>query len=192
MALSDIRDPGRWLLGVALPRGCGYQDCEAGIIWRTGAVCELCAETVQDRYAARQREKGLGQGLCPQQGTRPGPSGHCADCELEAAIRRPARPGTPLSRYPEGPQHTSCAGRGCVIFQTGRAVDTGLYRLCREAADALAAPSVPGTCSGRDGETLCARRALLTRSVCFTHRPLELAGEWSDGSDIPAQRRSSD
>ncbi|MET9694145.1 hypothetical protein ABZY81_37915 [Streptomyces sp. NPDC006514] len=39
MAISDIRDPGRWLLGVALPRGCGYQDCEAGIIWRTGAVC---------------------------------------------------------------------------------------------------------------------------------------------------------
>ncbi|MDJ0385014.1 hypothetical protein [Streptomyces sp. G-G2] len=182
--ISDIRDPGRWLLGVALPRwGCGHQDCEAGIIWRTGAACELCAETVQDRYAARQREQRLEQGLCPQHGTRPGPSGHCADCELETAIRRPAR--VPAPREPEGPQRSSCGGCGCVIFLTGRAVDTGLCRICREEADALAAvepaapaaPSVPGTCSGRDGETLCTRRALPTRSVCLTHRSQELAQE---------------
>ncbi|MFI8343974.1 hypothetical protein ACIF8W_28435 [Streptomyces sp. NPDC085639] len=184
VALSEIRDPGRWLVGVALPRwGCGHQDCEAGIIWRTRAACELCAETVQDRYAARQREHRLEQGLCPQHGTRPGPSGHCADCDLEAAIRRPAR--VPMAREPAGPQRSSCGGCGCVIFLTGRAVDTGLCRLCREEADALAAvepaaPSaslVPGTCSGRDGETLCTRRALPTRSVCLTHRSRELAGE---------------
>ncbi|MFI7359479.1 hypothetical protein ACIBTP_36790 [Streptomyces avidinii] len=182
--ISDIRDPGRWLLGVALPRwGCGHQDCEAGTIWRTGAACELCAETVQDRYAARQRDQRLEQGLCPQHGTRPSPSGHCADCELEAAIRRPAR--VPDPREPEGPQRSSCGGCGCVIFLTGRAVDTGLCRLCREEADALAAlepaapvaPPVPGTCSGRDGETPCTRRALPTRSVCLTHRSQELAGE---------------
>ncbi|WP_331718857.1 hypothetical protein OG851_43290 (plasmid) [Streptomyces sp. NBC_00161] len=182
--ISDIRDPGRWLLGVALPRwGCGYQDCEAGIIWRTGAACELCAETVQDRFAARQREQRLEQGLCPQHGTRPGPSGRCTDCELDAAIRRPAR--VPLPREPEGPQRASCAGCGCRIFLTGRAIDTGLCRLCREEADALAAaepaapaaPSMPGTCSGRDGEVPCTRRALPTRSVCLTHRSQELAGE---------------
>ncbi|MDX3538077.1 hypothetical protein PV721_27740 [Streptomyces sp. MB09-01] len=182
--ISDIRDPGRWLLGVALPRwGCGHQDCEAGIIWRTGAACELCAETVQDRYAARQREQRLKEGLCLQHGTRPGPSGHCADCELEAAMRRPAR--VPAPRDPAGPQRSSCGGCGCVIFLTGRAVDTGLCKLCREEADALAAvepaapsaPSVLGTCSGRDGETLCTRRALPTRSVCLTHRTQELAGE---------------
>ncbi|WP_329391475.1 hypothetical protein OG625_40080 (plasmid) [Streptomyces sp. NBC_01351] len=184
VALSDIRDPGRWLLGVALPRwGCGYEDCEAGIIWRTGAACELCAETIQDRHASRQREQHLEQGLCPQHGTRPGPSGRCTDCELEAAIRRPAR--VPVPREPEGPQRSSCVGCGCRIFLTGLAVDTGLCKLCREEADALAAvepaapaaPSVPGTCSGRDGETLCTRRALPTRSVCLTHRSQELAHE---------------
>ncbi|MFD3720125.1 hypothetical protein [Streptomyces sp. NPDC058674] len=184
VALSDIRDPGRWLLGVALPRwGCGYQDCEAGIIWRTGAVCELCAETIQDRFTARQREQRLEQGLCPQHGARPGPSGRCADCELGAALRRSAR--VPAPREPEGPPRSSCGSCGCVIFLTGRAVDTGLCRLCREEADALAAvepappaaPSVPGTCSGRDGETPCTRRALPTRSVCLTHRSQELAGE---------------
>ncbi|MBP0932614.1 hypothetical protein J0X20_03140 (plasmid) [Streptomyces sp. KCTC 0041BP] len=182
--ISDIRDPGRWLLGVALPRwGCGHQDCEAGIIWRTGAACELCAETIQDRYAAHQREQRLEQGLCPQHGTRPGPSGHCADCDLEAAIRRQAR--VPMARQPEGPQRSSCGDCGCVIFLTGRAVDTGLCKLCREETDALAAvepaapaaPSVPGTCSGRDGATPCTRRALPTRSVCLTHRSQELAGE---------------
>ncbi|MFD8023518.1 hypothetical protein ACFV6G_24220 [Streptomyces lavendulae] len=182
--ISDIRDPGRWLLGVALPRwGCGHQDCEAGIIWRTGAACELCAETVQDRHAARQREQRRKQGLCPQHGTRPGPSGRCADCELDAAIRRPARVLAP--REPEGPPRSSCAGCGCVIFLTGRAVGTGLCRLCREEAEALvavetaapAAPSVLQTCSGLDGETPCTRRALPTRGVCLTHLAQELAGE---------------
>ncbi|MCX5079216.1 hypothetical protein OG321_43350 [Streptomyces sp. NBC_00424] len=184
VALADIRDPGQWLLGVALPRwGCGHQDCEAGIIWRTGTACELCAETVQDRFAARRREQRLEQGLCPQHGTRPGPSGHCADCGLEAAIRLPAR--VPAPRDPEGPQRATCGGCGCVIFLTGRAVDTGRCKLCREEADAgaavepaaSAAPSVPGTCSGRDGETPCTRRALPTRSVCLTHRSREFAGE---------------
>ncbi|MFD7785405.1 hypothetical protein ACFV4Q_20265 [Streptomyces nojiriensis] len=184
VALSDIRDPGRWLLGVALPRwGCGYQDCEAGIIWRTGAACELCAETVQDRHAARTREQRLEQGLCPQHGIRPGPSGRCADCELDAAIRRPARVAVP--REPEGPPRASCAGCGCRIFLTGLAVDTGLCKLCREEADTLAAvetavpaaPSVPGTCSGLDGAGPCTRRALPIRSVCLTHRSQELAGE---------------
>ncbi len=184
VALSEIRDPGRWLLGVALPRwGCGYQDCEAGIIWRTGVACELCVETVQDRFAARRREQRLEQGLCPQHGTRPGLSGRCSDCELEAAIRRPAR--VPAPRGPEGPQRSSCGGCGCVIFLTGRAVDTGLCRLCREEADALTAaapvapavPSGPVTCSGQDGETPCTRRALPTRAVCLTHRFQELAQE---------------
>ncbi|MER6316600.1 hypothetical protein ABT237_22955 [Streptomyces sp. NPDC001581] len=72
-----------------------------------------------------------------------------------------------------------------MIFLTGRAVDTGLCRLCRKEADALAAvepaapaaPSVLGACSGRDGETPCTRRALPTRSVCLTHRSRELTGE---------------
>ncbi|MFD9574540.1 hypothetical protein ACFWBI_32555 [Streptomyces sp. NPDC059982] len=106
-----------------------------------------------------------------------------ADCDLEAAIRRQAR--VPMARQPEGPQRSSCGDCGCVIFLTGRAVDTGLCKLCREEADALAsvepaapaAPSVLGTCSCRDGETPCTRRALPTRSVCLTHRSQELARE---------------
>lgn len=34
---SEIRDPGRWLLGAALPRwGCGHLDCESGVRWSNG------------------------------------------------------------------------------------------------------------------------------------------------------------
>ncbi|MFE6911915.1 hypothetical protein [Streptomyces erythrochromogenes] len=184
VALSEIRDPGRWLLGVALPRwGCGYQDCEAGIIWRTGVACELCVETAQDRFAARRREQRLEQGLCPQHGTHPDLFGRCADCKLEAAIRRPA--WIPAPREPEGPQRSSCGGCGAVVFLTGRAVDTGLCRLCRDEAHALiaaapaapAVPSEPVTCSSHDGETPCTRRALPTRGVCLTHRSQELTQE---------------
>nr|WP_206307424.1 hypothetical protein [Streptomyces sp. S501] len=61
--LSDIRDPGRWLLGVALPHwGCGLYDCEAGYLWRTGEDCEVCTEIIQDRAAARQRALRKGTG----------------------------------------------------------------------------------------------------------------------------------
>ncbi|MES9544321.1 hypothetical protein, partial [Actinomadura sp. NPDC000600] len=102
--LSEIRDPGRWLLGVALPRwGCGFQDCEAGVLWSTGKDCEVCAEIVQDKTAARRHAQRIEQGLCPEHGTRPGPGGHCVDCVLDDAIRNPASAPAPAQREPEGP-----------------------------------------------------------------------------------------
>ncbi|WP_217493233.1 hypothetical protein [Streptomyces griseus] len=81
--LCDIRDPGRWLLGVALPRwGCGHYDCEAGYLWRTGEDCEICTEIIQDRAAARQRAL--------RKGTGPGPRGPAPTARRISA--RPARP----------------------------------------------------------------------------------------------------
>jgi hypothetical protein len=72
---QDIRDVGRWLLGVALPRwGCGHWDCEAGTMWTTGRPCEVCAEVIADRAAARERARRQ-KLLCPQDRTRRGPSG---------------------------------------------------------------------------------------------------------------------
>ncbi|MFJ4569043.1 hypothetical protein ACIP4U_36405 [Streptomyces caelestis] len=178
--LSDIRDPGRWLLGVALPRwGCGYQDCEAGVIWRTGAACEICAEVVQDKAAARQRERRIAQGLCPEHGTRPGPSGHCAACN---AIARPA-PAVVQQQVPDGPPRGSCGDCGARIMLTGRALEDGLCKLCREEASAAATGDTPAAadgravCSGRDGGVPCSREALPTRSVCARHLVQELAGE---------------
>ena len=56
LMLADVRHAGRWLLGVGLPRwGCGYHDCETGILWTSGKDCEVCAEIVQDKAAARYR-----------------------------------------------------------------------------------------------------------------------------------------
>jgi hypothetical protein len=54
------------------------------VIWRTGAACELCAEIVQDKTAARERARRAAQGLCLEHGTCPCPSGrwtnHDAGC----------------------------------------------------------------------------------------------------------------
>jgi hypothetical protein len=48
--VEDIRDPGRWLLGVALPRwGCADPDCESGVLWSVGRVCSGCAERARER-----------------------------------------------------------------------------------------------------------------------------------------------
>ncbi|MFE6743902.1 hypothetical protein [Streptomyces tubercidicus] len=53
---SEIRDPGRWLLGVALPRwGCGHLDCETGVLWSSGRPCPVCQDIVADRHAERKR-----------------------------------------------------------------------------------------------------------------------------------------
>lgn len=184
--LSEIRDPGRWLLGVALPRwGCGYQDCEAGVLWSTGKDCEVCAEIVQDKAAARRRAQRIEQGLCPEHGTRPGPGGRCVDCVLDDAIRNPAPAPVPAQREPEGPPRGSCGDCGARIFLTGRALEDGLCKLCREEAAALGtavvpAPTAPAgqeTCSGRDGDVTCGRTPLPFRGVCGVHRVQELAGE---------------
>jgi hypothetical protein len=184
--LSEIRDPGRWLLGVALPRwGCGYQDCEAGVLWSTGKDCEVCAEIVQDKAAARRRAQRIEQGLCPEHGTRPGPGGRCVDCVLDDAARNPAPAPVPVQREVEGPPRGSCGDCGARIVVIGRALEDGLCKLCREEAAVLGAAAVPAqtapagqeTCSGRDGDVPCGRKPLPSRSVCGIHRVQELAGE---------------
>ncbi len=57
---STIRDVGRWLLGAALVRhGCGRPECETGVIWPTGADCEICAVNRQVQRARAQRDREL-------------------------------------------------------------------------------------------------------------------------------------
>lgn len=72
---SDIRDPGRWLLGVALPRwGCGHHECETGVLWSSGRSCPVCEDIVADRRAARERvrhDQRLAAGLCPEHASQP-------------------------------------------------------------------------------------------------------------------------
>lgn len=182
--LEDIRDPGRWLVGVALPRwGCGLMDCESGTLWSTGPRCDICAEAVADRAAARRRAQHIAQGLCPEHGTRPGPARTCRGCELDEVIRHPAP--IPAACESEGPPRDSCGDCGARIFLTGRALKDGLCRSCREEAAVLAGvtpraaagPARPATCCNLQGGVPCGRPALPFRSVCARRRIQELAGE---------------
>ncbi|MBX9427544.1 MULTISPECIES: hypothetical protein [Streptomyces] len=68
--LADIRDPGRWLLGVALPRwGCADPDCESGTRWSTGTECRACRETLMQRAEARTEPTAVsGTTLNPEAG----------------------------------------------------------------------------------------------------------------------------
>ncbi|MCZ1012651.1 hypothetical protein [Streptomyces lydicus] len=172
---SEIRDPGRWLLGVALPRwGCGHLDCETGVLWSSGRSCPVCDDIVADRHAERKRvqhEQRLAAGLCPEHGRRLGPSGACGECEPDRSA-----PVVPAQRELAGPPRGSCTECGCRIFLVGSALTDGLCKLCRtEAADAsaverLALAEAAGTvsCSGVGGVP-CSRGALPNRSVCARH-----------------------
>ncbi|MGW4779970.1 hypothetical protein ACWEPA_25320 [Streptomyces filamentosus] len=199
---DEIRDPGRWLLGVALPHwGCGYADCESGTIWRTQTACEVCVEIVQDKAAARERARRAAAGLCLQHGTRPGPSGRCTDCDLEAATFRAA--GVPAQWTVEGPERGTCGECGARIFMIGRALDDSLCKPCREELhpDIIAAPragavipasaqphtampalveqvkeTAPRPCQGQEGDAPCALEALPLRRLCRRHMVQQLAG----------------
>ncbi|MER5966834.1 hypothetical protein [Streptomyces sp. NPDC002057] len=199
---DEIRDPGRWLLGAALPRwGCGYDDCESGTIWRTGTACELCAEIVQDKAADRERTRRTAAGLCLEHGTGPDPSGRCADCDLKTAATRPT--AIPVQRSAESPERGTCGECGCRIFMTGRALADSLCKPCREelhpdttsaprAVAVLAAPaqprngsraqvdsveeSGPGTCQGLEADVPCTREALPLRRFCRRHVVQGIAG----------------
>jgi hypothetical protein len=172
-SLAEIRDPGRWLLGVALPGwGCGHLDCEAGVMWSTGRRCEVCADIIADRRRAHRLE----QGLCPDHGTRSGLSGGCVHCDLKHAARHQV---LVVSSKPEGPPRGTCGDCGAKIYLGGPALTARLCRLCREQAKPIApaaAPEMAGPvkCSGWDG-VLCDRPALPTRNVCARHRAVELA-----------------
>lgn len=42
---TTVRDAGRWILGAGLPRhGCGLRECEDGVLWHTGATCQVCLD----------------------------------------------------------------------------------------------------------------------------------------------------
>ncbi|WP_250305133.1 hypothetical protein [Streptomyces sp. A 4/2] len=178
---SEIRDPGRWLLGVALPRwGCGHQDCESGVMWSNGQRCDVCAEVVADRAAARQRDQRLAEGLCPEHGTRPGPAGACTDCVLDHAIRHPVPAPRP---EPVGPPRGACTGCGARIFLIGQAMVDSSCQLCRCEVSGLppvaarsSRPAVePATCVGGTDGSACDRPALPARNVCVRHRIVEIA-----------------
>ncbi|MFF8415262.1 helix-turn-helix domain-containing protein [Streptomyces omiyaensis] len=141
--VADIRDPGRWLLGVALPRwGCANPDCEAGVLWSTGVECPSCREVVAERAARRRctpppaarpvappsptgssAEVGLRIVECCPECERPhhrGNSGLCAECRPRPALVPVPAPAAPLG--------IGCPGLGGTC---GRPAPRGLCRRCR-------------------------------------------------------------
>ncbi|MEU6055347.1 hypothetical protein ABZ829_33565 [Streptomyces xanthochromogenes] len=87
---SDIRDPGRWLVGVALPRrGCANPDCESGVLWSTGAVCGACREGRLDRRAERAARAAVPQ---PPEPPEPAPRPRPRPEQAPAPAAPPAEP----------------------------------------------------------------------------------------------------
>lgn len=181
---SQIRDVGRWVLGVALPRwGCGHLDCETGVMWSTGRRCDACAQITAAKSASRRRAQGLEHGLGPDHGHRPGPTGACTPCQPEHVTDGGgAASQASVPRHADDPPRGACGGCRARILLIGRATGDGLCRLCREETMADVPEAFDGkdeqrnraTCVGRGGVP-CGRPALLGRPVCIRHRAVELA-----------------
>ncbi|MGW3184411.1 hypothetical protein ACWDD9_34585 [Kitasatospora sp. NPDC001119] len=154
---SDIRDVGRWLLGVALPRwGCPDPDCETGVLWSSGTACRTCREVITDRRAASRppvvpsapagtaptgpdRLPRLGQ-CCPGcERPRPvGTSGLCGGCRH-----------TPKATTPTAVPAERCTGDGSARCDRPAAND-GLCWRCRVRRTSRAGTdSFPSTEAGQ-------------------------------------------
>lgn len=67
---DEILDPGRWLLGVALPQwGCGDWACEEGVQWTTGRPCGVCQVLRRPQTVS----SGTSSGTSPRPSFRVGP-----------------------------------------------------------------------------------------------------------------------
>lgn len=155
--LADIRDMGRWLLGVALPRwGCADPDCETGVLWSTGARCRACREVVADRAADRR-------------GSTPLPGDEAAGATGGPGVSRSAALAPPPSR------RTVVCCPGCE--RPHRPGQSGPCRACRPApapaaSATSAAPAGDGRCPGNSGT--CGRPA--PHGLCLRCRMASEAG----------------
>ena len=90
---TNLTDPGRWLLGVALahwPSPCGLTDCVDGLMRHTGTPCKACATLPPRRRAARRH---------PPPATAAAALGECPGCA--APYRPPLRhPNCRLCHHP--------------------------------------------------------------------------------------------
>ncbi|WDN56228.1 hypothetical protein [Streptomyces clavuligerus] len=149
---DEIRDPGRWILGVGLPHwGCGIFDCEAGVLWSSGRRCSVCEEIVRDRRHATAQ-----------------PEAPTADVVHPTPVRAPSPPCTPV--VPRG----QCPECGCAVLVLNGAETAPRCKPCREEHESVPAsgppPSVaPEQCAGWDGSG-CHRPALGSTGLCVRCR----------------------
>ncbi|MFD9774229.1 SMC-Scp complex subunit ScpB [[Kitasatospora] papulosa] len=149
---DEIRDPGRWILGVGLPHwGCGIFDCEAGVLWSSGRRCSVCEEIVRDRRRATAQPEAPAPGIV-----------HSVPARVPV---QPSTPAAPRGRCPE------C---GCAVLVLNRAEPAPRCKPCREEHEGgwASGPS-PSThfevCAGWDGSG-CTRPALGSTGLCVRCR----------------------
>ncbi|EFE72492.1 conserved hypothetical protein [Streptomyces viridosporus ATCC 14672] len=166
-SVTDIRDPGRWLLGVALPRwGCANPDCEAGVLWSAGVRCPVCREVVALRATARREgtpprhaetvTDAGGRRVSASAAPVPVPAGRARSCCPRC--ERPHHPGSAGLCHacrprpvPVAAAEPRCRGKGGAC---GRPAPHGLCWRCRTAAEA-GRPSTPADAvpvPGRDAQ----------------------------------------
>ncbi|MFJ8752304.1 hypothetical protein ACIREO_23655 [Streptomyces sp. NPDC102441] len=172
--MSEIADPARWLMGVALPRwGCGHQACETGVMWPSGEPCAACADMLAARRYQRQQDRRSELGQCLEHGLG-GPGAACSAC-APPVPRRPVPDHAPAA--PAVSVRSDCEACGCRINLVGPALVDRLCMPCREShspsAEGQKSSGTPTRCIGWRGET-CDRLAIPTRPVCARHRVKEL------------------
>ncbi|WP_445282579.1 hypothetical protein [Streptomyces sp. DSM 118148] len=130
--VDEIRDAGRWLLGVALPRwGCANPDCETGVLWSTGTRCPACREVASVR---RHRT--------PPPRTELGGEAGARNVSCSVAVPQP----------PEARIVSCCPG----CERPHRPGNSGLCDGCRTANEPVTAGD-GARCRGNDG--MCGRPA---------------------------------
>ncbi|MEU6352137.1 hypothetical protein ABZ896_22855 [Streptomyces sp. NPDC047072] len=158
---DEIKDPGRWILGVGLPHwGCGIHDCEAGVLWSSGRRCPVCEDIVRDRHRVAAESEGCSDARHPM--------------PVMTGTGASAAPAAPAPAIPRG----QCRGCGCTVLKVNRAVEDSLCRPCREEqADARVTTPVPhrapDQCTGWDGGG-CTRPALGAAGLCVRCRARQL------------------
>ncbi|MET8629961.1 hypothetical protein ABZW30_40635 [Kitasatospora sp. NPDC004669] len=140
---SDIRDVGRWLLGVALPRwGCADPDCETGVLWSSGAPCRTCREVITIRRAASHAPAG----------------------------RPPTVPAPRASTAPTGPALLPRFGQCCPGCERPRPVGmSGLCGSCGHTSQAATPIALPAQRCTSDGTAHCDRPAV-SGGLCWRCR----------------------
>lgn len=153
---DEIRDPGRWILGVGLPHwGCGIFDCEAGVLWNSGRRCSVCEEIVRDRRHA----------TVPPETPTP------------TLVVHPTPTSRPTPAVPRG----RCPECGCTVLVLNRAEPDRRCKPCRAEHEGVSidrpSPAVePETCAGWNGSG-CTRPALGSTGLCVRCRTHRL--EWA-------------
>lgn len=150
---DEIRDPGRWILGVGLPHwGCGIFDCEAGVLWTSGRRCSVCEEIVRDRRQATAQPEA------------PTP-----------AVARPIPVPDPAARSTPAVPRGRCPECGCAVLMPNHTHSAPpRCKPCREEHEGgpAAGPSSsahPEVCAGWNGSG-CTRPALGSTGLCVRCR----------------------